>query len=276
MKNTILAVIVFLTGISLSTVAAFYSIIGLTTIFAGAFWPIIIMGTVLEISKLVSVSWLHHNWKETPKSVKCYMIVAILILMLITSMGIFGFLSKAHIEQQLKLNTGVSTEIEKVDNLIRIKEDAIKDFDKQISVIDNSINGMIEKGRNKDSLAASDKQKKTREELVKKKNKEIEDLNELKTKKIAFGSEYKKLEAEIGPLKYVAEFFYGESSNKTVDNAVTYMILLIIFVFDPLAIFLLIAFNQNIQKDEYYMEYYEYKPRKRKKFITNKRIKPSK
>ena len=276
MKNTILAVIVFLTGISLSTVAAFYSIIGLTTIFAGAFWPIIIMGTVLEISKLVSVSWLHHNWKETPKSVKCYMIVAILILMLITSMGIFGFLSKAHIEQQLKLNTGVSTEIEKVDNLIRIKEDAIKDFDKQISVIDNSINGMIEKGRNKDSLAASDKQKKTREELVKKKNKEIEDLNELKTKKIAFGSEYKKLEAEIGPLKYVAEFFYGESSNKTVDNAVTYMILLIIFVFDPLAIFLLIAFNQNIQKDEYYMEYYEYKPRKRKKFITNKRLKQSK
>ena len=276
MKNTILAVIVFLTAISLSTVAAFYSIIGLTTIFAGAFWPIIIMGTVLEISKLVSVSWLHHNWKETPKSVKCYMIVAILILMLITSMGIFGFLSKAHIEQQLKLNTGVSTEIEKVDNLIRIKEDAIKDFDKQISVIDNSINGMIEKGKTKDSLAASDKQKKTREELDKKKNKEIEDLNELKTKKIAFGSEYKKLEAEIGPLKYVAEFFYGESSNKTVDNAVTYMILLIIFVFDPLAIFLLIAFNQNIQKDEYYMEYYEYKPRKKKKFITNKRLKQSK
>lgn len=276
MKNTILAVIVFLTAISLSTVAAFYSIIGLTTIFAGAFWPIIIMGTVLEISKLVSVSWLHHNWKETPKSVKCYMIVAILILMLITSMGIFGFLSKAHIEQQLKLNTGVSTEIEKVDNLIRIKENEIKDFDKQISVIDNSINGMIERGRNIDSLAASDKQKKTREELVKKKNKEIKDLNELKTKKISFGSEYKKLEAEIGPLKYVAEFFYGESSNKTVDNAVTYMILLIIFVFDPLAIFLLIAFNQNIQKDEYYMEYYEYKPRKRKKFITNKRISPSK
>mgnify|MGYP003338943205 CR=1 FL=1 len=276
MKNTILAVIVFLTGISLSTVAAFYSIIGLTTIFAGAFWPIIIMGTVLEISKLVSVSWLHHNWKETPKSVKCYMIVAILILMLITSMGIFGFLSKAHIEQQLKLNTGVSTEIEKVDNLIRIKENEIKDFDKQISVIDNSINGMIERGRNIDSLAASDKQKKTREELVKKKNKEIKDLNELKTKKISFGSEYKKLEAEIGPLKYVAEFFYGESSNKTVDNAVTYMILLIIFVFDPLAIFLLIAFNQNIQKDEYYMEYYEYKPRKRKKFITNKRLKQSK
>lgn len=266
MTNTILAGIVFLTGISLSTVAAFYSIIGLTTIFAGAFWPIIIMGTVLEISKLVSVSWLHHNWKETPILVKSYMIVAILVLMLITSMGIFGFLSKAHIEQQLKLNTGVSTEIVKIDNLIKIKEDTIKDFDKQLSVIDNSINSMIEKGKAKDSLAASDKQKKTREDLVKRKNIEITELNELKNKKISLGSEHKKLEAEIGPLKYVAEFFYGDSSEKLVDNAVTYMILIIIFVFDPLAIFLLIAFNQNIKRDEYYMEYYEYKPRKKRRF----------
>lgn len=271
MTNTILAGIVFLTGISLSAVAAFYSIIGLTTIFSGAFWPIIIMGSVLEISKLVSVSWLHHNWKITTNLVKVYMISAILILMLITSMGIFGFLSKAHIEQQLKLNTGVSTEIQVIDNQIKIKEDAIKDIDKQLSVIDNSINSMIEKGKAKDSLTASEKQKKNREDLVKRKNVEITELNALKTKRIGLDSEYKKLEAEIGPLKYVAQFFYDKSDHKTLDNAVTYMILLIIFVFDPLAIFLLIAFNQNIQKDEYYMEYYEYKPRRRKKFMTNKR-----
>ena len=266
MRNTILAVIVFLTGISLSVVAAFYSIIGLTTIFAGAFWPVIIMGTVLEISKLVSVSWLHHNWSDTSKFIKYYMLSAILILMFITSMGIFGYLSRAHIEQQVKLNTGVSAEIKLIDNEIKIKEDIIKDIDSQISVIDKSINSMIEKGKSKDSLAASDKQRKTRDALITKKSLEVQALNEIKTKKVRSEGEVKKLEAEIGPLKYVADFFYGKSDEKTVDLAVTYVIIIIIFVFDPLAIMLLLAFNHSMRNrdDEYDIEFMEYKPRRRR------------
>lgn len=266
MKNIILAVIVFLTGISLSVVAAFYSIIGLTTIFAGAFWPVVIMGTVLEISKLVSVSWLHHNWTETSRFIKYYMISAIVILMFITSMGIFGYLSRAHIDQQLKMNTGVSAEIQLINNEIRIKEDIIKDIDLQISVIDKSINSMIEKGRTRDSLSAADKQRKTRDALITKKNLEVQALNEIKTKKVRSEGEVKKLEAEIGPLKYVADFFYGKSDEKTVDLAVTYVILIIIFVFDPLAIMLLLAFNHSIRKreEEYDIEFMEYKPRRRK------------
>ena len=268
MYNTILAGIVFLSGISLSAVAAFYSIIGLTTLFSGAFWPVIIMGSVLEIAKLVSVSWLHHNWKETTAFVKSYLIFAILVLMLITSMGIFGYLSRAHIEQQVKINTGVSSDIRILNNQIKTKEDTINDINKQISFIDDSISKMIEKGKTKDSLAASDKQRKTRDELVSKRDREITELNTIKTKKIQSEAESKKVEAEIGPLKYVAEFFYGESSEKVVDKAVTYVILIIILVFDPLAIFLLIAFNQTLakRKDEYDIEFFEYKPRRKRKY----------
>ena len=100
-------ILVFLTGIAISAVAAYYSIIGLTTIFAGAFWPVVIMGSVLEVGKLVAVSWLYNNWQNVPLLIKSYLMAAILVLMLITSMGIFGFLSKAHIEQNLAMNTGV-------------------------------------------------------------------------------------------------------------------------------------------------------------------------
>lgn len=266
MKNKFLAGIVFLTGISLSAVAAFYSIIGLTAIFAGAYWSVIIMGTVLEISKLVSVSWLHHNWNDTPKFIKSYMLFAIVVLMFITSMGIFGFLTRAYIEQQLKTQTGASSQIQLLDNQIRIHEDLIKDLDKQISVIDSSIDKMIEKGKTKDSLAASEKQRKNRDTLVGRKNAETNKINELKTKKLELSSEVRKLEAEVGPLKYIAEFFSGKSDTKTLDIAVTYVIIIIIFVFDPLAILLLLAFNHMIAKkneDELEIEFVEYKPRRR-------------
>ena len=266
MQKTILTGIVFLTGIALSVVAGYYSIIGLTTLFAGAFWSIVIMGTVLEIGKLVSISWLYHNWDEATKLIKGYMIFAIAILMLITSMGIFGFLSKAHIEQQLKLETGVASELRLIDNEIKIKEDAIQDIDKQISVIDDALNKMISSNQAKNSLAAADKQRKTRDSLVQRKNTFITELNLLKKKRIEYESEFKKIEAEVGPVKYIAELIYGQSDTKTLDISVRYVIMLLILVFDPLAIILLLAFNHSIRhrEDEIYLEFYEDPKVKRK------------
>ena len=91
----------FFTAIALSIIAAFYSVIGLAQIFPGSFWPIVLMGAVLEIAKLVTVSWLYNNWKDTVLAMRYYFLIAILFLMLITSMGIFGFLSRAHIESNI-------------------------------------------------------------------------------------------------------------------------------------------------------------------------------
>ena len=88
----------FLTAIALSGVAGYYSIVGLAAIFPGSYLPVMIMGSVLEASKLVTVSWLYNNWKQCPLLIKTYLCMAVTILMLITSMGIFGFLSKAHLE----------------------------------------------------------------------------------------------------------------------------------------------------------------------------------
>lgn len=261
MKNMVLSVIVFLTGITISAVAAWYSIIGLTAIFAAAFWPIVIMGTVLEVGKLASVSWLYNNWKVAPLFLKAYLSVAIVVLMLITSMGIFGFLSKAHIEQQVNMNSGAKEQIEILEYQIKTRNNNIADIDRQIQQINAAIEKLTERGQARTSLSAADSQRKTRDNLINKKQEEIKSQSELKIKIIKLESEFRKVEAEVGPIKYVAELIYGSSDNKVVDKAIRFVIVLLIFVFDPLAVLLLIAFNISINaKDSYAnMEFVEIK-----------------
>jgi hypothetical protein len=270
-------ILVFLTGIAISAVAAYYSIIGLTTIFAGAFWAVVIMGSVLEVGKLVAVSWLYNNWRDVPFLIKSYLMAAILVLMLITSMGIFGFLSKAHIEQNLAMNTGVTEQIEIINNDIKSVEGSIADLNKQVAQIDAAIEKMTEKNRAENSLKAAEQQRKTRGDLIKRKNDEIKKLSELKTQKIKYESEFKKVEAEIGPIKYVAELFYGGSERDIVDKAIRSVIILLIFVFDPLAILLLLAFNISNKRDDVpeFLDLSEVKdverdePRKSRKTVGN-------
>ena len=270
-------ILVFLTGIAISAVAAYYSIIGLTTIFAGAFWAVVIMGSVLEVGKLVAVSWLYNNWRDVPFLIKSYLMAAILVLMLITSMGIFGFLSKAHIEQNLAMNTGVTEQIEIINNDIKSVEGSIADLNKQVAQIDAAIEKMTEKNRAENSLKAAEQQRKTRGDLIKRKNDEIKKLSELKTQKIKYESEFKKVEAEIGPIKYVAELFYGGSERDIVDKAIRSVIILLIFVFDPLAILLLLAFNISNKRDDVpeFLDLSEVKdverdePRKNRKTVGN-------
>jgi hypothetical protein len=274
MKNRLLPYITFMTGIILSGVAGFFSIIGLTTLFSGAYWSVVVMGTTLEISKLVSVSWLYHNWKRASRGLKAYLLSAILILMLVTSMGIFGYLSRAHIEQKVALSTGVGSDITVLQNDIKIKQDAIKDLDRQITVIDSSIDKMLEKGQAKDSLKASDNQKKKRDELVLKKNNLLKELTPLKTQMVKYESEYKKVESELGPIKYIAEWVYGPTDEKILDKTVRYVILILIVVFDPLAIFLLIAYNVSVKQRDYEnLEYVEIGPIRRRKRRKRRRRK---
>ena len=229
--------------------AAYYSIVGLTAIFSGAFWSIVIMGSVLEVGKLVSVSWLYNNWKYTPFLIKTYLVSAIMVLMLITSMGIFGFLSKAHIEQEVAMNTGVADQIQILDNEIKFIEDAIQDIDKQVSQIDAAITKLTDRGQAQTSLNSADRQRKNRDALISKKKEEINKIVEVKKQKIKLESEFKKIEAEVGPIKYVAELIYGNSEKNLVDKAVRFVILLLIMVFDPLAVLLLLAFNISINRD---------------------------
>lgn len=248
MNNKAIAYLAFLTGLCISCVAAWYSIIGLTAIFAGAFWPVVIMGSSLEIGKLVAISWLYNNWRIAPLFLKAYLSIAIAVLMLITSMGIFGFLSRAHIEQSLNMNTGVIEQIQILDNQIKFNDDTIADIDRQIAQIDAAISKMTDKGQAQSSLRAADQQRKTRDSLILKKQDEIKKIADVKAQKIKLESEFKKIEAEVGPIKYVAEIIYGGSDKEIVDKAIRFVIILLILVFDPLAVLLLLAFNITISK----------------------------
>jgi hypothetical protein len=234
-----------LSALAVSAVSGYYSIVGLTAIFSSQFWPIVIMGSVLEIGKLVSASWLYRNWNDTSILIKSYLTCAVILLMFITSMGIFGFLSRAHIEQSINMTTGNADRIKIIENQINFENKSIEDLNIQTYQIDAAIAKMTDRGQAATSLKAADQQRKTRDNLVKRKNDHVKNISTLTAEKIKLDSEVKKLEAEVGPLKYIAELIYDKTDVDQVERAVRIVIILLVIVFDPLAIILLIAANQG-------------------------------
>lgn len=218
------ALLPFLTAIALSGIAAFYSVIGLAQIFPGSFWPIILMGSVLEIAKLVTVSWLYNNWAETNRLMRYYFSIAIVILMLITSMGIFGYLSRAHIESNVVVgaNTVQLKTLETQEKIARDKLEYLLKRAGDPATATNKIDKEIQTTQN--------------------------ELNRLSKEKLPLMKEENKLTAEIGPIKYIAEIFYSKDDPSFIDKAVRLVIFTIIIVFDPLAILLLIAANQTYKR----------------------------
>jgi hypothetical protein len=374
-----LAILTLITALAISAVAIYYSVAGLVAIFAAAAIPIMIMGGVLEVGKLVTAVWLHKYWKQAAWWLRTYLATAVIVLMFITSMGIFGFLSKAHIEQtsaseetvarvetiqseidrqlgivgraenrirQLEgsevgadanIQSQIDKEQERIDsayvriqpaiaeqnaiiaNVTQLFQNELDKIDSELEILQGYVdngevkkaqqmigasadgvfgkktaekigdwkqakqaernewltkiqdaadsatvvaardeiarlrsnadkqieqsNALINRLRNQlgDTSAQEDIQKSIDEqsERVRIASSEIETLSE---EKISLESEYRKLEAEVGPIKYIAEFIYGENADKgMLEEAVRWVIIIIIFVFDPLAVLLLIA-----------------------------------
>ena len=347
-----IAYLTLLSALSISGVAIFYSVIGLATIFPGAFWPVVIMGSVLEVGKLITASWLYRHWKQTRFLLKTYLTIAVVVLSLITSMGIFGFLSKAHLEQNLAEDT-VTQRIEIINNkiesqkvyikrqtmvieraekslettgksnteaisieqnslkqvedkfktLLKVETDAIKDLNARMSILDKNVTDVLNSNKsffNEEKAAADLKasQKEERADINRKiadaqkridtlKNdyatdttviqsridklrvgdtddksdvfaqiKEAEanilkaqnNIDDLVVEREPLESKMIKLEAEVGPVKYIAALAVDWGVAKEVDTseAVRWVILIIICVFDPLAVLLLIAANQSL------------------------------
>jgi hypothetical protein len=213
-----------LTALALSAIAAFYSVIGLAQIFPGSFWPIIIMGAVLEVAKLVTVSWLYNNWKATTRALKYYFLTAIVLLMLITSMGIFGYLSKAHLESNVTLGA----------NTVQLRT-----VEAQEKIARERLNYLLKQASDPEKITPRvDRDIRTTQAELKK----------LSEQKLPLMAEENKLAAEIGPIKYIAEMFYDKEDPSFIDKAVRAVIITIIFVFDPLAVLLLIAAQQTYRK----------------------------
>jgi len=240
-----LGLLTLITALVISGVAVYYSVSGLAAIFAGAAVPIIIMGASLEIGKLVTASWLHRNWKTAPFMLKSYLMIATLILMFITSMGIFGFLSRAHVEQGAPVGD-VAAQIELIDEKINAKRSEIEQAKTATKNLDDVVAQYMLKGKDERSVAAANNarknQQKERDKLAKDIDNAQKEISKLQEIKLPLTTQIRKIETEVGPIKYIAEFMYGSNADKNMlERAVTWMILIIIFVFDPLAVLLLIA-----------------------------------
>jgi len=243
-----LAILTLLSGIAISIIAAGYSIIGLATLFAGAAVPIIAMGSALEVGKLVAASWLYQNWNSgIPRLLKAYLFSAIIILIFITSVGIFGFLSKAHLDQ-VKPQSGNALNIQVLDKQINQQQVIIDRAEKTLNSLDKALDKYIDMEYVSRGLKEREKQKTEREQLNKSISEATAKIVELNKTKSTIELEQIKIEAEVGPLKYVAELIYGEDAKSHFDEAVRIIILILIFVFDPLAVLLLIAANISIRQ----------------------------
>jgi len=241
----ILAWLLLLTGLTLSSVAIYYSVEGLTAIFSAAAIPIMIMGVSLEVAKLVCATWIKQYWTEVPRLMKTYMVTAVVILMLITSMGIFGFLSKAHNDQNL-VSGDVGARLAIYDEKIKTAKDNIDINRKALRQMDEAVDQVMgrstdEKGADK-AVAIRRGQAKDRARLQQEITTEQKIISALNNEAAPIRAENRKVEAEVGPIKYIAAFLYGVEPDATMlEKAVTWIIITIVVVFDPLAVIMLLA-----------------------------------
>ena len=242
-------------AIALSAVAAFYSIVGLTAIFAAAVVPIVIMGTILEIAKVVVTVWLHEYWRQCRLLMKMYLVPAVFVLMVITSMGIFGFLSKAHLDQTVPTGD-VAAQVQLIDEKINNERDTIANarsllsqLDKAVVDISNApdreVNGRVISSAER-ALQVRRQQARDRANLTKTIEEAQARIVTLQEQKAPFAKDLRKIEAEVGPIKYIAALIYGDNPDANLlEKAVRWVIIILVAVFDPLAIMMLLAATES-------------------------------
>ena len=251
LADKFIAYLALFSGLTISAVAIWYSVAGLVSIFAAAVIPIIVMGVVLEVSKLIATVWLKLNWSRAPMFIRTYLLASIAILMLITSMGIFGFLSKAHSDAGL-VGGDVQAKIAVYDEKIKTAKDNIDANRKALKQMDEAVDQVMgrsadEKGADK-AVALRRAQQKERARLQSEIAAEQKTVSVLAEERAPIAAEVRKVEAEVGPIKYIANFIYGNNPDANVlEKAVTWVIIIIVIVFDPLAVILLLASQYSFQ-----------------------------
>lgn len=246
-----LSLIMLAVALSLSVIAAWYSIAGLAAIFAAAVMPIIIMGSILELAKVVVTLWLHEYWSRCRWLMKCYLVPAVFMLMVITSMGIFGFLSKAHSDQTL-ISGDVQSKIAIYDEKIKTSRDNVEANRRALKQLDEAVDQVM--GRSTDekgATKASDIRKgqaKERARLQAEIIAEQKTIGRITEERAPIAAEIRKVEAEVGPIKYIAALIYGDNTDvNTLESAVRWVIIILVTVFDPLAIMMLLAATESLK-----------------------------
>ncbi len=245
-----IAYLALISGLLISGVAEYYSIVGFTAIFAAAVIPVIIMGIALGIGKISATIWLKQNWNIAPWTVRIYLLVAIFVLMCVTSLGIFGFLSKAHSDQSL-VSGDVQSKIAIYDEKIKTARENIEANRRQLKQMDEAVDQVMarstdEKGADK-ANAIRRSQQRDRVALAKDIEANQKLIASLNDEAAPIRAEVRKVEAEVGPIKYIASFIYGEADKTLLEKAVTWVIIILIVVFDPLAVILLLSSQISFQ-----------------------------
>ena len=224
------------TSIAIAGIAAYFSVIGMATIFAGAYIGTIVMMTALEVGKLVTAAYLHLVWEKL-NYLKYYLLLSVGVLMLITSLGIFGYLSKANIETTL-VGDGNNLELSIIETRIKAEESKIERLQDRLSGLDL----VITTGRPQDRNYSNRVQREERLQIATDIDTSLDLISEYTEEKLPIQRKQLEQESKIGPIKYVAEVIYGEDESvKYLDNAVRWVIYALIFVFDPLAVLLLVS-----------------------------------
>lgn len=244
----IFALLTLFVALMISSVAAYYSIVGLMAIFAAAKIPIAIMGGVLEIGKLVVASWTFKNWKTSHALIKTYFIISIIILMFITSLGIFGFLSRAHLEQSVPTKP-LSSQIEQIQIKIDQKFDDRLRLENTLENLNSAFEKYLELGAVTKGLKAREEFKEESDFIKSEIDVLSEEIIELNTTAIKIQNEIDMMEVEVGPIKYIANLLYEDVDSTELEDSVRYIILLLILVFDPLAVVLVIAGNISLSQE---------------------------
>ena len=244
----ILTILLLISGLAVSIIGAYYSILGLAALFAGAYWAVVTMGITLEIAKLVTVSWLYRNWKLDllPNSIRMYLLSAVLMLMFITSIGIFGFLSKAHLDTSAP-NTGNRLLVKNIERQIESEKKAIAGAQKIVDQLDKALDKVIERDADK-GLIERQKQQNDRNRANNIITNSSNKITQLSNQKLNYDKNQLAIDKEIGPFKYVAEILFGDADDGNLDRAVRFVIICLLFVFDPLAVLMLVAVNVSIKE----------------------------
>ena len=238
-------------ALTISAVAAYYSIAGLCAIFAAAVTPIIIMGAALELGKITATVWLHKFWHKANIQFKLYLIPAIIVLMIITSMGIFGFLSKAHMDQSVTVGDSAA-QVSILDEKIKTEQDNIASAKRALTQMDSQVDQMLsrttdDKGTNK-AVQIRKQQAGERKSLQTEITQAQKHIAELQNERAPLAAQSRKIEAEVGPIKYIAALIYGDNPDANLlERAVRWVIILLVLVFDPLALVLILAAEQTIE-----------------------------
>lgn len=238
-------------ALCISAIAAYYSVIGLTAIFAGAVIPIIVMGAILEIAKITTTVWLHKYWDRASWSIKTYLTAAVIALACLTSMGIFGLLSKAHSDTGL-VSGDVVAQLSLIDEKIKIQRDNVDVARKALQQMDDQVNQRLSRS---DSEQGAERAVQIRRQQSAERGKLLKEINDaqviiakLNEERAPIAAKSRKVEAEVGPIKYIAALIYGDNPDTNLlERAVRWVTILIVVVFDPLAIILILAANNSLK-----------------------------